>query len=99
MNSIFFDARIGDDGRRERLYNGDLFVYSASPSALALCELGLEPQGTRFRFRAFQDLALPLIIARRHGIQYLVGADLGDDFLPCGDETDQLAVDLGETFT
>jgi hypothetical protein len=40
MNSIYFDAHIGDDARRERLFNGDLFVYSATPSARALCELG-----------------------------------------------------------
>ena len=64
-----------------------------------LRELGLEPQGARLRRGAFQHLALPLIIARRHRILNLVGSDLGDDFLPGGDETDQLAIDFGETFT
>jgi hypothetical protein len=62
-------------------------------------ELRLEPQGSRLRPRAFQHLALPLIIARRHCILDLVGTDLGDDFLARSHETDQLAIDLGETFT
>ena len=64
-----------------------------------LRELRLEPHGARLRLRAFQHFALPLIIARRHRILDLVGSDLGDDFLPRGHETDQLAIDFGETFT
>jgi hypothetical protein len=39
MNSVFFDSRLGDDARRERLYAGQLFVYAPVPSALALVDL------------------------------------------------------------
>ncbi len=48
--------------------------------------------------RAFQDLALALIIARRHGVLDLVGAYFRDDLLTGRDEPDQLAIDLGQTF-
>lgn len=40
MNTVFFDSRMSDRDRRERLYNGQLFVFSPLPSAAALCELG-----------------------------------------------------------
>lgn len=39
MNSVFFDAPVSDDRRRQQLYDGQLFLYSACPSALALVEL------------------------------------------------------------
>jgi len=39
MNSVFFDSTLGDDARRESLYAGQLFVYSATPSARALIDL------------------------------------------------------------
>jgi hypothetical protein len=39
MNSVFFDSRFSDEARRERLYGGQLFVFSPTPSSLALCEL------------------------------------------------------------
>jgi len=39
MNSVFFDSTLGDDARREALYAGQLFVYSARPSVRALVEL------------------------------------------------------------
>jgi len=42
MNTLYFDSTVNDEVRRERLYNGQLFVYSPSPSARALCELGRE---------------------------------------------------------
>src|SRR4051794_17085458 len=42
MNTVYLDANVCDDTRRERLYNGQLFVYSASPSTRALCQLGRE---------------------------------------------------------
>jgi len=38
MNSIFTDANIGDDQRRELLYQGQLFVYNACPASLEFCE-------------------------------------------------------------
>ena len=60
---------------------------------------GSSPSARAWVCGAFQHFALPLIIARRHGVLDLVGSDLGDDFLPRGDETDQLAIDFGETFT
>ena len=40
MNTVYFDAGIDDERRRQRLYAGQLFVYSPLPSTLALCELG-----------------------------------------------------------
>lgn len=42
MNSVFFDSKLGDDARRERLYAGQLFVYAPVPSALKLVELARE---------------------------------------------------------
>ncbi len=39
MNSVFFDSTLGDDARREALYAGQLFVYSARSSVRALVEL------------------------------------------------------------
>ena len=37
MSTVFFDAPMGDDARRERLYDGDFFVFSPQKSAAALC--------------------------------------------------------------
>lgn len=42
VSSVFFDSALSDEARRERLYAGDLFVYRAVPSALALVELAWE---------------------------------------------------------
>jgi len=39
MNTINFDAAMSDDQRRERLYDGQLFVYSATPGTRALVDL------------------------------------------------------------
>src|SRR5215813_498615 len=38
MNTIYFDSTLSDEARRKRLYAGQLFVFSPSPSSLALCE-------------------------------------------------------------
>jgi len=38
MNSVYFDPSVPDDGRRQELYVGQLFVYSPTPSASALVE-------------------------------------------------------------
>jgi hypothetical protein len=38
MNSVFFDSPVSDDERRKLLYEGQLFVYSPTPSSLALCK-------------------------------------------------------------
>ena len=42
MHAIYIDAEITDDERREKLYDGDLFVYSPRPSTLALTEFAAE---------------------------------------------------------
>jgi hypothetical protein len=42
MNSVFIDSKVDDQGRREGLYAGQLFVYTPVPSALALVELARE---------------------------------------------------------
>jgi hypothetical protein len=39
MNTAFFDSPLDDRARREELYRGQVFVYSPSPSALALVSL------------------------------------------------------------
>jgi hypothetical protein len=36
MNTIYFDAPSSDEERRQRLYDGQLFVFSPCPSAQAL---------------------------------------------------------------
>ena len=36
MNSVYFDSNCSDDVRRQRLYNGQLFVYSPRPSMVRL---------------------------------------------------------------
>lgn len=38
MNSVFIDAPMSDDARRQRLYQGQLFVRSPTPNSLAFCE-------------------------------------------------------------
>jgi hypothetical protein len=38
MNAVYFDAPAQDDERRRHLYEGELFVYSPTPSTRALCE-------------------------------------------------------------
>jgi hypothetical protein len=40
MHTIYVDSPLDDDARRERLYDGDLFIYSPRPATSALCELG-----------------------------------------------------------
>jgi hypothetical protein len=38
MHSIYIDSRLSDDERRQALYDGDLFIYSATPSSEALVQ-------------------------------------------------------------
>src|SRR5579864_4334182 len=38
MTVVYYDARIPDEERRQRLYSGDLFVYSPTPESLELVE-------------------------------------------------------------
>jgi hypothetical protein len=42
MNSIFFDAKLNDEERRQQLYNGQIFVYSTCPSAIAMNDFARE---------------------------------------------------------
>lgn len=42
MNSVLFDAAVRDETRRGQLYEGQLFVYSACPNALALVHCARE---------------------------------------------------------
>lgn len=42
MNTIFFDQRVSDDIRRQRLYEGQLFLSSPLPSSIALCNFARE---------------------------------------------------------
>jgi hypothetical protein len=42
MNAIFLDSAITDDLRRQHLYNGQLFVYSPCPSAIAMVQFARE---------------------------------------------------------
>jgi len=48
MSSIFFNAATGDDPRRQQLYQGHLFMYSPTPSALQLVDLAREMIGEAF---------------------------------------------------
>ena len=38
MNTVYLDSKVNDEMRRQRLYGGQLFVFSPRPSTLALCE-------------------------------------------------------------
>jgi hypothetical protein len=42
MNTIYFDSDVDDQVRRRYLYQGQLFVFSAIPSVIALCEFARE---------------------------------------------------------
>jgi hypothetical protein len=49
MNSVFFDSPMDEERRRERLYEGQIFVFSPRPSTRALCELAREMTEAAFR--------------------------------------------------
>ena len=38
-HSVYFDSKVSDEVRLQRLYDGQLFVYSPRPSTLELCNL------------------------------------------------------------
>lgn len=42
MNTIYFDSPLSDQERRKHLYNGQLFVYSTCPSAIAMAAFARE---------------------------------------------------------
>lgn len=39
MTAVYFDQKIDDDSRRQRIYDGDLYVYSANEHSMALVEI------------------------------------------------------------
>lgn len=41
-NAVYFDSPVGDDLRRKRLFEGQLFVYSPRPSAMAFVQFARE---------------------------------------------------------
>jgi hypothetical protein len=42
MNSIYFESMVDDDARRERLYEGQLFVFGPRKSSLQFCDFARE---------------------------------------------------------
>jgi hypothetical protein len=42
MNTLYVDSTVNDDVRRQRLYDGQLFVFSPHPSSTALCQFARE---------------------------------------------------------
>jgi hypothetical protein len=40
MNVLHFDSKLSEQARRERLYGGEVFVFSPTPSTVALSEYG-----------------------------------------------------------
>jgi hypothetical protein len=42
MTAVLIDSDMDDAARRERLYAGDIFVYSPSPASLAFCRFARE---------------------------------------------------------
>ena len=51
MNSVFFDPALTDDERRNLLYGGQLFVYTATPGAKKLVVLARAMIEEAFRGR------------------------------------------------
>jgi hypothetical protein len=72
MNTLLFDAAVEDAARRTQLYDGQLFVYSPSPSSLALVDLarqliadafgGLDPEIAQYRMPAEQYAAVLAVL-------------------------------------
>lgn len=42
MSTILANSRIGDDARRRKVFQGDVFLYSATPASIALVEFARE---------------------------------------------------------
>ncbi len=47
--NLFFDSKLSDGERRKEVYEGSIFVFSSSPSALKLCELARDLIESAFR--------------------------------------------------
>jgi len=73
MNSVFFDPRMTDDARREKLYAGQIFVLSPTRASLALVDLakeliaeafgGRDPERAQFEM-AVEDYAALLAVLK-----------------------------------
>ncbi len=42
MTAVYFESRMADQDRLDRLYGGDIFVYRATPSSAALADFAME---------------------------------------------------------
>lgn len=42
MNSVYFNSDLGDQTRRDSVFNGQVFIFSPRPSTLAFCEFAHE---------------------------------------------------------
>lgn len=72
MTSIYFDSTMDDDSRRNRLYSGDILVFSPRPSTRALCDfaremieeafVGLDPTTAQYHMpvERFVDMFAPV---------------------------------------
>ncbi|HTO70149.1 MAG TPA: phytanoyl-CoA dioxygenase family protein [Myxococcota bacterium] len=49
MVPISFDAKVSDDERRQRLYAGEIFIYSPTAAGNALCDFAREMTAAAFR--------------------------------------------------
>ncbi len=101
MNSIFFDSTLDDAARRERLYAGQIFVFSPRPSSEALCAFAREMTEAAFDPLDPRDAQHSLPVE-----QYVaILADLKPRFIhhPRSQELirgilKELGCDLGETY-
>jgi hypothetical protein len=48
MNALFIDSSVSDEERRRMLYQGQLFVYSPTPSSAALCKFAKQLSAEAF---------------------------------------------------
>jgi hypothetical protein len=48
MNALFLDSAVSDQERRKLLYQGQLFVYSPTPSSVALCKFAQQLSAEAF---------------------------------------------------
>jgi len=72
MNTVYFESPVTDAVRRRRLYDGQLFVYKATPSSAALCEFarqmiedafkGLDPRTAQYEIdvESYVNIVAPL---------------------------------------
>jgi hypothetical protein len=42
MHTVYFDSQLSDQDRRQRLYDGQIFVFTPRPSTIALCDFARE---------------------------------------------------------